>query len=75
MVIHFDPRMSDSGDEGDMFGLFEEPKEYYKPVPEPTFSNHTLKSLDVIELRLVGNNPLWVRKNFYMLSYLSMPHI
>jgi nicotinamide N-methyltransferase len=50
-------------DDGDPLGLFEEPRDYYKPEAEPTFATHTLRSGDTLSVRLVGNNPLWVRND------------
>lgn len=54
--------MSDTeSSNGDGLGLFEEPNDYYKPEAQASFSNHTLRSGEDLQLRLVGSNPLWVR--------------
>jgi hypothetical protein len=44
----------------DGFNMFEEPSDYFKPEPQPSFAQHTLRSGDQLQLRLVGHNPLWV---------------
>lgn len=51
--------MSDS-DDGINADLFQEPENFFKPPPEPTFATHTLLSGKELKLRLVGHNPLWV---------------
>lgn len=51
--------MSDS-DDGISTDLFQEPENFFKPAPEPTFATHTLLSGKELKLRLVGHNPLWV---------------
>ena len=53
--------MSDS-DEQVNADFFQEPEDFYKPAPEPTFATHTLLSGKELRLRLVGHNPLWVGK-------------
>lgn len=40
--------------------LFREPEGYYEPPKPPTYAEHTLSSGEVLKLRLVGHNPLWV---------------
>ena len=40
--------------------LFQEPKGYFQDEKPPTFAEHTLLSGEVLRLRLVGHNPLWV---------------
>ena len=40
--------------------IFEEPDGYLAPEKPPTFTEYTLLSGEVIKLRLVGQNPLWV---------------
>jgi hypothetical protein len=47
-------------DLSDCLDIFQEPSGYFKPPKEPTRAHHALKSGDVIEVRLVGENPLWV---------------
>lgn len=50
-----------SDDEG--FGdtdLFREPEGYYQPTPPATYVEYQLKSGELLKLRLVGQNPLWV---------------
>ena len=53
--------LNSSSDEeiGDI-NIFEEPDGYLPPEKPPTFIEHTLLSGEVIKLRLVGHNPLWV---------------
>jgi len=41
--------------------LFREPEGYYEPPKPPTYAKHTLSSGEVLKLRLVGHNPLWVK--------------
>jgi hypothetical protein len=54
--------MSDSeNDVNGTYGLFDEPADYFKPDAKAKFARHTLGSGDSLDLRLVGNNPLWVR--------------
>jgi hypothetical protein len=50
--------MSDS--EGEAFDLFQEPKDYYEPEKEPTKVEHKTLKGEVLQLNLVGHNPLWV---------------
>lgn len=53
--------MSDSdSEEGDAFNLFQEPKDFYQPEKEPTKVEHKTLKGDVLQLNLVGHNPLWV---------------
>ena len=40
--------------------LFEEPPGYFPPPPPNTYTSYTLTSGQVLNLRLVGHNPLWV---------------
>jgi len=40
--------------------LFKEPDDYYEPEKAATHAEHTLLSGEVLKLRLVGHNPLWV---------------
>lgn len=51
--------MSDS-EEGETFDLFQEPKDFYQPEKEPSKVEHKTLKGDVLELNLVGHNPLWV---------------
>jgi hypothetical protein len=53
--------MAFDSDEGEL-GLFQEPSDYYQPEKEPTFATHQLLSGKDLRVRLVGHNPLWVRK-------------
>jgi nicotinamide N-methyltransferase len=46
-----------------VFGLFQEPEGYYQPEKPATTTTHTLKSGEILTLRLVGHNPLWVYIN------------
>lgn len=41
--------------------LFLEPEGYYEPEKPQTYAEHTLLSGEVLKLRLVGHNPLWVK--------------
>ena len=41
--------------------LFHEPDGYYEPEKPPTYAEHTLLSGEVLKLRLVGHDPLWVK--------------
>ena len=55
--------MSDTDDGAEeAIGMFDEPSDYYKPEAEPGFATHTLRCGDILKLRLVGSNPLWVGK-------------
>ena len=56
MVISESSSVEDIGD----INIFEEPDGYLPPEKPPTFTEHTLLSGEVIRLRLVGHNPLWV---------------
>ncbi|ELR19982.1 nicotinamide nmethyltransferase [Acanthamoeba castellanii str. Neff] len=40
-------------------GLFEEPEDFYKPPPEPTFRTYHRKCGEDVKLKLVGSHPLW----------------
>ncbi|KAF9899986.1 nicotinamide n-methyltransferase [Lobosporangium transversale] len=56
--------MSDSdSSEGEMGGMFDLPKDYSPPPPEPSFETFTRacndKEPQAIKLRLVGSHPLW----------------
>jgi len=63
--------MSDTDEEVDT-DLFQEPDDFFKPAPEPTFATHTLLSGKELKLRLVGHNPLWVGKRIKF-CFLSLP--
>ena len=41
--------------------MFNEPDDYYQKAKAATCVKHTLRSEEVVNLRLVGHNPLWVR--------------
>jgi len=51
--------MSESEEE--TIDLFQEPADWKQVEKEPTFAEHTLHSGERLQLRLVGQNPLWVR--------------
>ena len=53
-----EPSDSDSDPE-ETLDLFAEPADYYPPPPQPTIATHTLLSGQVLNLHLVGHNPLW----------------
>ena len=40
--------------------MFEEPNDYFEPEKPATYTEHTLLSGQILRLRLVGHNPLWV---------------
>lgn len=51
-----------SGDESPIdTSLFQEPEGYYEPDKPHTHVEHTLRTGEVLKLRLVGHNPLWVK--------------
>lgn len=53
----------DDDDDEDLVGngeLFKEPEDFYPPPKPATVVEHKLISGDVLKLRLVGHNPLWV---------------
>jgi hypothetical protein len=52
---------SHSDSEGEL-GIFAEPEGYYQPEKEPTFAKHEMQDGRELNLRMVGHNPLWVRK-------------
>lgn len=56
-----------SSDDLDNAALFQEPDGYYQPEKPATFTTYSLISGEVIKLRLVGQNALWVR--------LSLPSV
>ena len=43
--------------------IFQEPEGYFQPEKPATFAEHTLLSGQVLRLRLVGFNPLWVQSH------------
>lgn len=51
---------SDNEEDGLMNDFFEEPKGYFQPEAPPHFVQHLLPSGQILRLRLVGSNPLWV---------------
>ncbi|KAI5797440.1 putative methyltransferase-domain-containing protein [Peziza echinospora] len=57
MVDHSDNSDNEELENG--LDLFTEPEGYFKPDKEPTFETHTLLSGETLQLRLVGQNPLW----------------
>lgn len=40
--------------------MFQDPVGYFPPEPSATYVEHTLLCGQIIQLRLVGHNPLWV---------------
>lgn len=40
--------------------MFQDPPGYFPPEPAATYAEYTLSSGQIIQLRLVGHNPLWV---------------
>ena len=68
--------MADDSDE-EAIDLFQEPEGYYQPEKEATFVKHRMLNGEELELRLVGNSPLWVRKSrcsplIYLSSHRNM---
>ncbi len=58
---------NDDENEEDYVNIFEEPEGFYKPEAQPTSASYqTLQGID-LNLRLVGNSPLWVGRD--LLSY------
>ena len=57
---HLPSRMG-SDSEPDELSLFDEPEGFYQPDKEATSEAHQLLSGQVLNIRLVGHNPLWVR--------------
>ena len=53
----------DEGDVLDGIGniIFQEPSDYYPPPKPATFESKALQTGEVLQLRLVGHDPLWVR--------------
>lgn len=51
--------MASDSDNEEAIDLFTEPSDYYPPSPKPTTQTHTLLSGQILNLRLVGHNPLW----------------
>ena len=64
LTERLDPvEMSDSHSDSDgELGMFAEPEGYYQPEKEPTFAKHEMQDGRELSLRMVGHNPLWVRK-------------
>ena len=58
--------MASETEETDLNDLFVEPENYYQEDKPPTFVTHKLRSGEELELRLVGQNPLWVCKTFFI---------
>ena len=52
--------MSSESDEYEGDTLFQDPEGFYEPEKAPTTAQHTLRSGEVLQLGLVGHNPLWV---------------
>ena len=52
--------MSSSDEEDVLVDIFREPENYYKEEPSAHYAEHTLLSGQLLRLRLVGSNPLWV---------------
>jgi len=42
--------------------MFQEPAGYFEEEKQPTFVQHELADGTVLNLRLVGHNPLWVSR-------------
>ena len=63
--------MASDSDEGE-FSLFQEPTDYYEPEKEATFATHRLLSGKNLNVRLVGHNPLWVRRQGARPAYVCV---
>lgn len=50
----------DSNAENLITDMFEEPDGYFPPEPLASYVEYTLLCGQIIQLRLVGHNPLWV---------------
>lgn len=57
-----------SDDEDLPTDIFQEPPGYFPPPLSHTFTSYTLTSGQVLKLRLVGHNPLWVYPSPYALD-------
>ena len=51
----------DSYEGGDFGDFFQEPKDFLPPPKPPAFSEHHMRSGQVLKVRTVGNHPLYVR--------------
>lgn len=56
--------MSDAEEDG--INIFQEPKDYYQPERQATFATHNLLSGEELNVRLVGQNPLWVGQILFL---------
>ena len=63
--------MASDDEEGLQTDLFQEPEGYYQPEKPATYAEHVLKSGQVVKLRLVGHNPLWVHFHLLQCFYSS----
>ena len=52
--------MSNSDDDEGIDGMFQEPEGYLQPEKPFTHESYQLEDGRRLDLRLVGNNPLWV---------------
>ncbi|KIW14085.1 hypothetical protein PV08_06866 [Exophiala spinifera] len=50
---------SEGEDDAASLDIFQEPEDFYQPEKPATFTTYTLKTGQVINLRLVGHSPLW----------------
>lgn len=58
-LLNMSDGASDS-DDGNVISIFDEPSGYFQPEKPYTFESFTLDNGTNLELRLVGQNPLWV---------------
>ena len=66
--------MTSEGEEdilGESDDLFKDPNDFYQLEKPATFEEYTLLSGRKLRLRLVGHNPLWVRRTIKKTT--SMP--
>ena len=52
--------MALDGDDNLADSMFREPEGYREAERSPTFTEYHMRSGEVLSLRLVGHNPLWV---------------
>ena len=60
---------SDDDDSLSAANLFQEPEGFYQPEKPASFTTYTLRDGHLLNLRLVGHSPLWVR--LFTRSYLT----
>lgn len=53
-------------DEALLSDIFQEPEGYYKQPDPARWIEHTLPSGEKLQLRLVGQGPMWVLQDFFL---------